>query len=200
MLGGTPQYQLWAGRGRLPDVVRERILTPDESLYEEPLHLLREERAIRAPASYFEVLRIIAAGATRHNDIAQRARLESAALARMLGRLIELDYVELRAPLEPRGPAGRRGASRLSDPFLRFWFRYVLPARSRLERGRAEEVWRAIEADLDTYMGSAFEDVVRRWVGAYSDGLPRIEEIGGWWDRRGVPRSTWSPRLAGATS
>ncbi len=185
VLGGTPQYQLWGGPGPILEVIERRILASGESLYEEPLHLLREERAIRSPGSYFEIMRVVAAGATKHNEIAQQARIETAALPRMLNRLMELGYLELREPLEPLGFATRRGVYGIRDPFFRFWFRYVLPNRSRLERGRIGEVLAAVAADLDTYMGLAFEDCCREWVGRYAEGLPALAEVGSWWDRRG---------------
>jgi AAA+ ATPase superfamily predicted ATPase len=185
VVGGTPQYQVWAGRGPIRRVIAERILTKGESLYEEPLHLLREEQAIRTAGGYFDVLRAIARGVTRHNEIAQQASLETALLARMLRRLVALGYVEARAPLEADGFAGRRASYRVLDPFLRFWFRYVFPNRSRLELGRVAEVLDGVMADLDTYMGLAFEDCCREWLGRYATGFPEVLEIGGWWDRVG---------------
>jgi AAA+ ATPase superfamily predicted ATPase len=185
VLGGTPQYQVWGGPGPILEVIERRILATGESLYEEPLHLLREERAIRSPGSYFEIMRAVAAGATKHNEIAQQARIETAALPRMLARLMDLGYLALSEPLEHRGFASRRGVYRIRDPFFRFWFRYVLPNRSRLERGRVAEVLAAVAADLDTYMGLAFEDCCREWAGRYADGLPTMAEVGSWWDRRG---------------
>ena len=46
VLGGTPQYQVWAGRADLRSIVRDRILTKGAPLYEEPLHLLREGEGV----------------------------------------------------------------------------------------------------------------------------------------------------------
>lgn len=85
----------------------------------------------------------------------------------------------------PIGPAGGRPSYRIRDPFFRFWFRYVFPARSRLERGRVEEVRSEIEADLDTFMGLAFEDCCREWVGRYAppNAIPRFDALGSWWSR-----------------
>ena len=64
VLGGTPQYQVWAGKAGLMDVIADRILRNGESLYEEPLHLLREEQAIRDPGTYFAIVREVAGGRT----------------------------------------------------------------------------------------------------------------------------------------
>lgn len=183
VLGGTPQYQVWAGSARVMPAIEARVLRKGESLYEEPLHLLREEQRVRDPGTYFAILRAIAGGATRFNELKQRARID-ANLDVMLARLEELGYVERRVPI---GQAGGRPSYRIRDPFFRFWFRYVFPARSRLERGRVEEVLAEIEADLDTFMGAAFEDCCREWVGRYAppDAIPRFDALGAWWSRSG---------------
>lgn len=184
VLGGTPQYQVWAGKGSLTSVIRERILTKGESLYEEPLHLLREEQKIRDPGTYFAVLRVIAHGATQFNEIKQQGRVESN-LHVMLDRLEELGYVERRRAIEA-GPGRPRTTYRIADPFFRFWFRYVFPNRSRLERGRVDEVLREITDDLDNFMGLAFEDCCREWVGRYAPAdFPDPEALGSWWSRDG---------------
>ena len=189
VIGGTPQYEVWAGPEPIRAVIAERILRKGESLYEEPLHLLREEQSIRTPGTYFKLCAAIAGGATQYNAIATVARLDNPNLAKMLPRLEELGYVERRAPLERGGFAARRSSYRLRDPFFRFWFRYVWPNRSRLERGRVEEVAARIEADFDTYMGLAFEDACRAWLGSYATGpeADGITEIGSWWHRTGRP-------------
>jgi len=191
VIGGTPQYQVWAGRGPLRRIIAERILTIGESLYEEPLHLLREEQVIRTPGSYFDVLRAIARGATRHNEIAQQASLETPALSRLLSRLVALGYVEARAPLEHDAFAERRASHRLRDPFLRFWFRYVFANRSRLELGRVDEVLAGVMADLDGYMGPAFEDCCREWLGRSPSASRRQARSGAGGTASGGPRSTW---------
>jgi AAA+ ATPase superfamily predicted ATPase len=186
VLGGTPQYQVWAGEGELADLIAERILSKGESLYEEPLHLLREEQEIRDPATYFAVVRAIAAGRTRVGEISNATQIPTPNLTKMLRRLEALGYLAARAPLGPKGPEAKRTSYRLTDPFFRFWFRFVFPNRSLLERGRVKAVLRAVERDLDTYMGQAFEDCCREWVGRYAeDVLPASQQLGCWWSRDG---------------
>ncbi len=186
VLGGTPQYQVWAGPGELMDLVATRILSKGESLYEEPLHLLREEQEIRDPATYFAVVRVIAAGCTRVNEISNAAHVSTPSLAKMLARLEALGYIEARAPIGPKGTEARRTSYRLADPFFRFWFRFVFPNRSLLERGRVKEVLSIVERDLDVFMGPAFEDCCREWVGRYAGNvLPVSQQLGSWWSRDG---------------
>lgn len=186
VLGGTPQYQVWAGAGDLSELIAERILSKGESLYEEPLHLLREEQEIRDPATYFAVVRAIAGGRTRLGEISNAAQISTPNLAKMLRRLEALGYLEARAPLTSKGPEAKRSSYRLTDPFFRFWFRFVFPNRSLLERGRVKEVLRIVERDMDAYMGPAFEDCCRDWVGRYAgEALPASQHLGSWWSRDG---------------
>jgi len=186
VLGGTPQYQLWAGNGGIETVIRDRILTKDAPLYDDPRHLLREGEGIRDPGTYLAILRAIAGGATQYNEIVQQAGAASGNLARKLERLEDLGYI---APWHPLGADGDedRSSYELSDPYFRFWFRYVARNRSRLERGRVDEVLAEIAADLDNVMGKAFEECCRTWLGRYADeqlvGAPR--QIGSWWSRDG---------------
>ncbi len=186
VLGGTPQYQVWAGEGDLSELIATRILSKGESLYEEPLHLLREEQEIRDPATYFAVVKAIAEGRTRVGEISNAVQVPTPNLTKMLSRLETLGYVEARAPLAPKGFEARRTSYRLTDPFFRFWFRFVFPNRSLLERGRVKEVLRIVERDLDTFMGWVFEDCCREWAGRYaSDALPASQQLGCWWSRDG---------------
>ena len=186
VLGGTPQYQLWAGPGALNAVMAEKILAKDAPLYEDARHLLRDGEGVRDPGTYLAILRAIADGATRHNEIAQHAVVPTGNLGRKLERLEDLGYVAPRAPLAAGGFESRVSYE-LTDPYFRFWFRYVAPNRSRLEQGRVDEVLQEILADFDNVMGWAFEACCRRWVAAYAPdeatGAP--QEIGSYWSRDG---------------
>jgi AAA+ ATPase superfamily predicted ATPase len=186
VLGGTPQYQVWAGKGGLSELIPSRILTTGESLYEEPLHLLREEQEIRDPGTYFAIVREIAAGRTRTSEISNATQIPTPNLAKMLRRLEALGYLEARSPLSTKGPETKRTSYRLADPFFRFWFRFVFPNRSLLERGRVNEVRQIVERDMDSYLGLAFEDCCREWVGRFAGrALPTSQRLGSWWSRDG---------------
>jgi AAA+ ATPase superfamily predicted ATPase len=183
ILGGTAQYQVWAGHASIREILRRRILTKDEPLFEEPLQLIRGESSIREPGNYYEVLRAIARGATKFNEILQQSKISSGQLlTARLDRLATLRYIEERRPLGGNGSASWS----VSDPFFRFWFRYVYPNRSRLQRGRVEEVCDAILADLDNHMGPIFEEVCRDWAGRHSTDpqLAEAQDIGGYWTRK----------------
>jgi len=186
VLGGSPQYNIWAGSGPLEQVIKERILVKDAPLYDDPRHLLREGEGIRDPGTYLSILRAVAQGATTHNQIAQKGGVPTGNLARKIERLEDLGYISPRAPLERDGTVDR-SIYEISDPYFRFWFRYILRNRSRLESGRVDEVYNEIAADLDNVMGPAFEQCCRAWVERYASeeltGAP--QQLGSWWSRKG---------------
>jgi AAA+ ATPase superfamily predicted ATPase len=182
ILGGTAQYQVWAGQASIREILEHRILTKDEPLFEEPLQLIRGESAIREPGNYYQLLRAIALGATHFNEILQQSKISSGQLLTgRLDRLAKLRYIDERRPLGGNGSPSWS----VSDPFFRFWFRYVYPNRSRLQRGRVQEVCDAILADIDNHMGMVFEQVCRDWAGRHSADphLAGAEDIGAYWTR-----------------
>jgi hypothetical protein len=184
VLGGTPQYQRWAGSRSLARILSETILPPDAALHSEPENLIRQEEGIREHGPYFGVLQAIAEGYTSTSAIAGRLGVKQQLATQYLSRLQQLGYVARVEPLEP----GRRGAARghwkTIDPYFRFWFRYVLVNRSRLARGRIDEVAGEIREDLANFMGPVFEDVCRDWVGCHSTLGEGALEVGSWWSRR----------------
>ncbi len=182
ILGGTAQYQVWAGHASIRDILKRKVLRKDEPLFDEPLQLIRGESSIREPGNYYEILRSIARGATKFNEILQQSKISSGQLLTgRLNRLATLRYIEERRPLGGNGTPSWS----VSDPFFRFWFRYVYPNRSRLQRGRVEEVCDSILADLDNHMGTIFEEACRDWAGRHSDDpqLLGAQDIGAYWTR-----------------
>lgn len=188
ILGGTPQYQKWAGHSSYKTFIRDHILSKGASLYEEPLHLVREETDIRNPGTYFSLLHGIAQGRTTLGSLASWSdgAETTANTTRRLYRLMELGYVQLCRPLQSGKPP-RRTSYQIKDSFFRFWFRFVFPNRSRLEHEHLEPVLEKVLADFDTYMGPAYEEFCRHWLQRYAD-FPlaqQITNVGRWWARDG---------------
>jgi uncharacterized protein len=162
VFGGVPQYL--AGiepRRSLGDTVLKTVLARGAPLYEEIPFLLREE--FREPRVYFSVLWAIAAGAERFGEISSKSGLDRSNLTRYLAELAEVGLLRREVPVTERTPdKSRSGLYRISDPFTRFWFRFVHGNRDRLEMGDARGVLRErILPELDPFTARTAEEVAQ---------------------------------------
>jgi len=186
VLGGTPQYQIWVGADSVSAFVKRSVLSKLGPLYEEPQQLIRSEDGLRERGNYYAALAAIAAGRTRTGEIASVLEQPAGNASKILDRLRELRYVELSAPLSFSSKKSR-AHWQISDPFFRFWFRWVFPNKSRLEENRVQEVWEDIAKDFDAFVGPSFEACCRTWVARYcTDEFARSAiQVGRWWSRDG---------------
>lgn len=181
--GGTPAYlQTIQPEQSLEANILEGILERGSLLYDEVRFILQQE--LREPRNYFAMLQAIASGNTRQNEIKQATRLDN--ITPYLDTLQQLHLVERIVPVTETQPhKSRRGLYRLKDNFLRFWFRFVLPNRSQLERGAKEMVFEsAIRPEMDHFAAPIFEQACQQyfWRAGLDGRLPfPPQQIGGWW-------------------
>lgn len=189
VLGGMPYYlSLFSGEQDLFNAIKTHILHPKGILYDEPLLLMMEE--LREPRNYFSILRAIAGGQTRLNEIAQSARVGDApATGRYLDILRQLRVVRRLTPATERQPEkSKKGIYQIEDPFLNFWFRFVHPHRGSLDLDLVDAIFSTrIEPVFDSFVGHAFEEVARSYIArlARTGKLPiLLERVGSWWNNR----------------
>lgn len=190
VLGGMPYYlTAFSDRVDIFANIRAHGLDSRGTLHREPQLLLMEE--LREPRNYFSILRAIAEGSTRLNEISQAARVgDAATTARYLDILQSLRVVSRSVPAtESRPEKSKRGLYRITDAFLRFWFRYVHPNQGSLDLGLADAVLaQRLRPTFDQFVGYAFEEAARAYVARLARAgqltfLP--ERVGSWWDRAG---------------
>jgi AAA+ ATPase superfamily predicted ATPase len=188
VLGGMPYYLLtFSPKADIFSNIQEQILDERGTLYNEPHLLLMQE--LREPRNYFSILRAIAQGNTRLNEIAQSARVGTpSTTARYLATLQEMRLVRRAVPASERRPEkSKKGLYQIADPFLRFWFRYVQPYRGVLEQGLGATVLKQhVRPDFDHFVAQAFEEAARQYIGrlARAGELPFVlERSGAWWGR-----------------
>lgn len=183
VFGGTPAYLQTINLDvPLETNILEGILTRGSVLYDEVRFVLQQE--LREPRNYFAVMQAIASGNTRQNEIKLAAGLDN--IAPYLETLRELHLVERSVPVTETQPhKSRRGIYRLKDNYVRFWFRFVLPNRSQLERGASRIVYEtAIQPRLDQFASYTFEQVCYQyfWRRGLEGELPFVpQKVGGWW-------------------
>jgi len=189
VVGGMPYYlRTFQDSQNVFSNIRQHILDAQSgTLFNEPRLLLMEE--LREPRNYFSILRAIAQGRTRLNEIAQGTGIgEVTTVARYLDILQQMRLITRRVPATETQPEkSKKGIYQIDDHFLRFWFRYVHPNQSSLDLGLADAILQQrIKPDLDHFVATAFEEAAITFMGRLAqagelDFFP--ERIGGWWNR-----------------
>lgn len=180
LVGGVPLYlQWWDQSGSVRENLAQLACSPGGRLLNEG-HLVLATEGDLGDLGHL-TLRAIAAGRTRHAEIAQAVGAEP---ARVLERLIELQLVERLVPAGDNPARTRRRTYRIADNFLAFWLGVLDRHRSSIERGLGETVLPVLMEQLDDQMGD-------RWEAAFRAHLTRmavdgqlgedVVEIGRWW-------------------
>lgn len=183
VFGHTPYYLAHVReRDSLAENILDLILMRDGLLHEEARLLLDME--LPEAGAYFSVLRAIAAGQTRVSQIDQRTGIgDTSRVSQMLDRLQRLWLVRKELPVTVRNPErSRQSFYRLTDPYLRFWFRFVLPAQGRLADadGARRHLEGRVLPQLDDFVSSpAFEEVCQAWLRREVDAAA----VGWWWGK-----------------
>ena len=153
-------------------------------LYREAEVLLGQEVRGVGPALLRAMLQAIAYGCTEPNQIAQRVGRPVTALSGALGFLVDYGLLERRVPFTVANVERTRQTRYvIADNYLSFWFRFVLPNRSALERGQGQYVWtNKVAPFLDTFIGPRFEGACRQFVELEPNRWRHeVSELGVWW-------------------
>lgn len=85
------------------------------------------------------------------------------------------------------GAKSRLRRYRITDPYLRFWFRFCAPELAHIEQGRADLALARYDRDHQSWRGRAIEPVVHGAVNQLAANpasmFSGVETVGSWWDR-----------------
>lgn len=178
--GGVPHYiNKLDVNGSIKEALLENLLDTSSYLFEEPENLLKQE--LREPAVYNAVITAIANGATRQNEIADKAGLDRSVCSKYMKVLSNLGIIQKIEPVVDKSP--RKSFYRITDNFFRFWYRFVPGNMMAISSGTIDRTFDAsIGSYLSVYMGMVFEDICRQYLIMHPEKLPfPISEIGEWW-------------------
>lgn len=181
--GGVPLYlRAFEADRSFAQNIRFALLDEFALLHREPEFLVREE--LRDVSAYAAVLSTLAAGSLPPAEIARRSGVPAQSVAYYLTQLSELGYVGRRQPLSGAPPSARAVRWRLTDPLLRFWYRFVFPQASLIRQfGPERALSDLVLPRLPSWEGSAFEELCREALPAlYADeGVTGPAEVGEFW-------------------
>ena len=182
--GGVPYYlKCFDAKKSVEMNIRDTLLDEFSPLAREPDFLLREE--LKEVRHYYALLMALGDQALRQDEAADRSGIPLRSLNYYLATLEGLDYIARKRPLAPKGVPVRRVRFALSDPLLRFWFRFVYPNMDRIaQSGPAVSFDRFVRPGLDAYWGLCFESLCREALPFVlrREGFKGAVEAGEYWD------------------
>ena len=129
-------------------------------------------------ATYFSILQVIAAGKTKRSEIDSTLHRDLGTYLQNLENKYEL--ISRQKPLLAK-QNGKVTAYEIHDNFLRFWFRFIYPYQSLIERNLFPLLRSNITKNYEGFIGRTLEQYFQDKVmetGEYT-------QVGNWWDRKG---------------
>ncbi len=161
--GGVPRYwELQKKHQSLADSIKYNLLDPDGILFKEPEMLFFDE--MRTSVLAFSILTLIGLDCNRLSEIAGRLEKPATQLNRPINLLIDLGYVIRETPFNTSLKSTKKSLYKISDPFMNFYFSFVVPNKSRLEFGLIEQVWDEINEKFNQYVSEIWEELCRNAV------------------------------------
>lgn len=181
--GGVPAYlNLFTRAKSFAAALRNECLIPGSIILGDPAVMLHEQ--LKEPQSFESVLSAMANGYHKWGDIARMAGVTETSLGHYLGILEQLEFIERRDPIFS-SPEGRKGQYFIRDHFLQFYYRFLVPHLSKIERGYMDVAVDQIYQDLRGFIGTyVFEELCREWTlaaGAAGQLSFDPEVVGGYW-------------------
>jgi hypothetical protein len=161
--GGVPRYwELRAEERSFKSAINNIILDRYGVLHEEPARLFFDD--MRESVRAFSILSVIGNGSNRLSEIAARLNKPATQLSRPIDNLIQLGYLKREIPFGEPEKNSKKGIYRISDPFMNFYFTFLVPNRSRLELGLNDLVYKTFESRLPSFVSFEWENLCRRSV------------------------------------
>ncbi|MCL5803154.1 MAG: ATP-binding protein [Candidatus Thermoplasmatota archaeon] len=186
VIGGIPEYLLrFESDLTFHENIYRNILSRGAPLYEEGEFLLRTE--MREPRNYTLILRSIAHGNHTLGEICSYTGLDKSMVSKYIDVLMSLELIEPEVPFGASDKFKRR-LYWISDPYLSFWFRFVLPNKSEIEGSHMRELNKEFLNNFEVYAGEQFERLMKKLV---ADGIMgrTFDNVARWWGRNGSKRS-----------
>lgn len=165
--------------------IKEKFLTYDSFLFNEGMNILKKD--LTDIATYSSILYAIALGNNKIGDIADFLNLKSTYLTRYLQKLVDIMIISKHIPINDDIKKSKFGRYEIEDNFIKFWFCYVYPNYSTLQRGDLYSVISHIRVDFNkrlvkySYKNHIY-NIVSQDPYKFLGFVPK--KIGRWWNNR----------------
>lgn len=186
IFGGIPAYwERLDPEADLYENIQSQLLTSNSLMQEEPRLLLQD--FLTDPYNYVSIMRAIAHGANTQSAIGKRTGLSQGHVSKYLGVLRDTGFVERQVPVTESLDTSRRGRYFVTDPYLRFYYRFLSTHQAQLAMGAQQKTLALIQESLNEFIEqNTWRELCRDWLALASQAgiLPfDLETIGGAWTR-----------------
>lgn len=158
--GGVPRYwELRENRSSLDDALWHNIFSVNGTLYEEPIKLFQDD--VKDIVKTSTIMSYIGTGANRLSEIAARCNEPATNLSRPLKKLIDLGFLDKDVPFGIDEKNAKKSLYKIADPFMAFYYQFVVPNRSFIELGRRLPIEQALTAHFSEYVSMQWEKLCR---------------------------------------
>ena len=158
--GGVPRYwELREQRVSLNDALWHTALSAHGMLYEEPVKLFQDD--VKDIVKTSTIMSYIGSGANRLTEIAARCNEPATNLSRPLKKLIDLGFLEKEVPFGMDEKNSKKSLYKIADPFMAFYYQFVVPNRSFIELGRRLPIEQALNAHFSEFVSMQWEKLCR---------------------------------------
>jgi AAA+ ATPase superfamily predicted ATPase len=178
--GGVPRYwEIRLKERSLEKAVIYHVLDPLGILHDEPERLFADE--LRTSVQAFSVISLIAGGCNRLSEIAGRLNKPATQLSRILSFLTGLGYIRREIPFGETARSTKKSLYKINDPFLNFYFSFVVPNTSLLGAGLTGTVWNEVRSRSGIYVSQIWEEECRKKIPLIEIGGKRFNNASRWW-------------------
>ena len=169
--GGVPRYwELREMQDSFQDALWHNIFSASGVLYDEPAKLFQDD--VKDIVKTATIMSYIGVGANRLSEIATRCNEPATNLSRPLRKLIDLGFLEKDVPFGTEEKNAKKSLYKIADPFMRFYYQFVVPNRSFIELERRLPIEQSLVAHFTEYVGGYWEKLCRETVtGNRIDGI-----------------------------
>lgn len=186
IFGGIPAY--WErvdAKKSISHTIKVQLLSSSNLMQAEPALLLHD--FVSNLHNYVAILTAIANNARTPKEIANAIGLPAAHIPKYLSVLIEAGFVERRISLTENPESNRSGRHHITDPYLRFYYRFLETRQYQFSVKVQEQALAEITRHLIDFIGThTWEELSREWVlraGALRE-LPFMpDQVGSAWNR-----------------
>ncbi len=178
-VGGIPLYlREFEGCQGFSEGLEQRILQPGQFLVDEGNYLTMEEFSSES-SSYFDILRIVAQGRTRPNEIASLTGIPQKGLGTYLRRLLDVQLLRKETPFSLKRPR-HTPLYFIDDDYLRFFFRFLFDGKDQIYRGNTSALQKKIKEQMPMFASVSFEKIAHEYI----QRVIQPDRMGRWWKEK----------------